>query len=166
MADGKLNGQKAFMSGKLKVKGNIMLATSESSCCGLEQLKLTFYSRARRCAQGSKGKDVKHCAPFSMLQSILYHSLPLCIVSCLWSELFHAAFIQPRLKFSLYHSAFAQPRLNFWEGILLYNNPALHHYFAIMLLSCHWWREALLRKLESRRLVLWEDNPFHCRGEL
>lgn len=27
LADGKLNGQKAFMSGQLKVKGNMMLAT-------------------------------------------------------------------------------------------------------------------------------------------
>ncbi|TFL03990.1 SCP2 sterol-binding domain-containing protein [Pterulicium gracile] len=27
LADGKLNGQKAFMSGKLKTKGNMMLAT-------------------------------------------------------------------------------------------------------------------------------------------
>ena len=29
LATGKLNGQKAFMSGKLKVKGNMMLATSK-----------------------------------------------------------------------------------------------------------------------------------------
>lgn len=28
LADGKLNGQKAFMTGALKVKGNIMLAVS------------------------------------------------------------------------------------------------------------------------------------------
>jgi putative sterol carrier protein len=30
LASGKLNGQKAFMSGKLKVKGNMMLATKVS----------------------------------------------------------------------------------------------------------------------------------------
>ena len=28
LADGKLNGQKAFMTGALKVKGNVMLAVS------------------------------------------------------------------------------------------------------------------------------------------
>jgi putative sterol carrier protein len=28
LASGKLNGQKAFMTGKLKIKGNMMLATS------------------------------------------------------------------------------------------------------------------------------------------
>jgi putative sterol carrier protein len=29
LADGKLNGQKAFMTGALKVKGNVMLAVSQ-----------------------------------------------------------------------------------------------------------------------------------------
>jgi putative sterol carrier protein len=30
LADGKLNGQKAFMTGALKVKGNVMLAVSQT----------------------------------------------------------------------------------------------------------------------------------------
>jgi phosphopantetheine adenylyltransferase len=30
LADGKVNGQKAFMTGALKVKGNVMLAVSSS----------------------------------------------------------------------------------------------------------------------------------------
>ena len=35
LADGKLNGQKAFMTGALKVKGNIMLAVSRTTLCWL-----------------------------------------------------------------------------------------------------------------------------------
>jgi putative sterol carrier protein len=31
LADGKLNGQKAFMTGALKVKGNVMLAVSSQA---------------------------------------------------------------------------------------------------------------------------------------
>jgi putative sterol carrier protein len=35
LADGKVNGQKAFMTGALKVKGNVMLAVSARviTCC-------------------------------------------------------------------------------------------------------------------------------------
>lgn len=38
LADGKLNGQKAFMTGALKVKGNVMLAVSETFPQAIELL--------------------------------------------------------------------------------------------------------------------------------
>ncbi|RHZ65472.1 hypothetical protein Glove_315g73 [Diversispora epigaea] len=39
LASGKLNGQKAFMSGKLKIKGNMMLATKLDSVFNTAKVK-------------------------------------------------------------------------------------------------------------------------------
>ena len=49
MADGKLNGQKAFMTGALKVKGNVMLAVSHKAL-------LPFYISAPYTSNVMKSK--------------------------------------------------------------------------------------------------------------
>jgi len=40
LASGKLNGQKAYMTGKLKTKGNLMLATKLDSLISMKKAKL------------------------------------------------------------------------------------------------------------------------------
>jgi hypothetical protein len=50
LADGKLNGQKAFMTGALKVKGNVMLAVSHCPYRHKYELKVT--DEIRWCLKG------------------------------------------------------------------------------------------------------------------
>jgi hypothetical protein len=67
MADGKLNGQKAFMSGKLKVKGNIMLATSEFNTRQQKYLKhhyLTLFLQSSMVCSRPKRQRCKALYPF------------------------------------------------------------------------------------------------------
>ena len=56
LAEGKLDGQKAFMSGKLKTKGNMMFATKLDGVLKVCSLYLLPYIVAQSLSKGRQGE--------------------------------------------------------------------------------------------------------------